>query len=280
MNLAEATAQLRQKESEKMTCLDEIQKLEALRFDGYVGIVSVTVLEVKGADNIANFVISAGGVKSDPVHIGGEVTLRVMRDDTELKVEGLVAPSESENSSEVEAEQPKAIKFRAVTDIRTLPTDTYLQTELDAASSADPEINASFRVKLSFSSINVQLESKNTELEQIFKQMEDVKEAIRSRASSGSGSTAGAAAKPAAKGGKKAATKKGASKKSAGSAASKAVRDEAEDTQGDEVEGGSLTDTVISAVISAKDVAFKNYSIGLFALATAAVYYYGDYASV
>ena len=28
MNLAEATAQLRQKESEKMTCLDEIQKLE------------------------------------------------------------------------------------------------------------------------------------------------------------------------------------------------------------------------------------------------------------
>lgn len=240
----------------------------------------MTVLEVKGVDSIASFVISAGGVRSDPVSIGSEVTLRVMRDDTELKVEGLVAPSEPENTSDGGVEQPKEIKFRALTDIKTLPTDTYMQTELDATCSSDSESVVTFRVKLSFSSINVQLESKNTELEQIFKQMEDVKESIRTRANSGSGSNANTSSKPAAKGGKKAASKKSSAKKSAG-ASSRAAREEAtEEAQTDDAEGGSLADTVISAVLSAKDIALKNYSVGLFALATAAVYYYGDYASV
>ena len=253
---------------------------QATRFDGYVGILAVTVLGVKGTDSVNSFIVTAGAVKSESLALGADVALKVMRDDTELKIEGTtasVAHSGVEADSNSNGEDVAVVhKYTAVTDIRIIPVDTYMQTELDAVSESDPELKVSFRVKLSFASINTQLESKNTELEQIYKEMELVKEAIRTRAAASNNQSASTSSgKPKSKGGKKSAGKKGSTKKSA-----KVSHEDEEIVEEEAVGEESVVDKVLGALFAAKDVSVKHYSFGLFALATAAIYYCGDYASV
>lgn len=266
-----------------MTCMDEIQKLEAIRFDGYVGILSVAVLGVNGSDNIDSFIVTAGAVKSEPIAVGGDVSLKVMRDDTELKIEGSAAsmsPSAGELDSGNGEEATVVHKYRAVLDTRIIPVDTYMQTELDAICESDLESKVSFRVKLSFASINTQLESKNAELEQIYTEMNAVKEAIRTRsAASNKAKASTSSAKPSTKNGKKSTGKKGSTKKSAAKASEDDDVAEAGDEEG-AAEGGSAVDSILGALFAAKDVTVQHYSFGLFALASAAIYFYGDYASV
>jgi hypothetical protein len=268
-----------------------------------VGTVSVAIQNVKDVRKEAfKFVTTVGAYKSDSVCMHEEMVARsVMSDDKEIRIDATVSEvaatttAEEEESNTVEqtegepSEKEKlpissssiTITYRATLDISSLPTDTFLQTELDAFSLLNEQDKVVLVVKVAFSPLADLIASKRSELDQIYKDMEVVKEAIKSRPG---GSSFTAPTKSNSKSGSTTRTKKSTEKgtkkggkKSSASSSSAAAADTAES----EVSMASnLMSMVASNLVVGGALAVKHYSVPLFAAATAAIYYYGEYASV
>jgi hypothetical protein len=300
MNLAEATAQLRQKESEKMTCVEEISKLENAQFDGSLGSITVSVQNVKDPRKDSfSFVITIGSFKSERSSLLQEMcACTIMNDDKEIRIDAIV-PTQSEGGEEEsqpseEGQDPVRTTvsntYRCHIDVKSLPSDTFLQTEVDAVNVLNEQDKIVLVIKVAFTKLEDQIVSKKNELEQIYKEMEVVKEAIKSRpgGSSGAGTASSSAAKSSSAT-KQAKTKKstsgassGKGKKASSAAASSApaANMSAAPVEPSESSLSKLTSTVAAGIVTGGALALKHYSVPLFAVATAAIYYYGDYASV
>lgn len=303
MNLAQITSELSQRDSEKTAIKEEIRKLEDMKFQGFKGLLRLSVIQVdrvkgdlsidyditpedsflptteslrnKNVGEVLDFIIQTKNIHINLTCNAAYVPEFVQIDDS--------VPNPTE-------ELPDAIQsvYSARMSGADIPEDTELRTELplhlvsttrqqDGDESPNPESKPIIHVKASFDELDNTLKSKNLQLQQLQDEIDALAQVIREvrnppKAAKSSGGKGGAGKGK--KGGK-------------GKKAAAAQREEQEDGEGETGAAGaaatgsdSMFGTATKLVGKSVEFAVNQRAVLLFVAGSALVYAFGDYASV
>jgi len=288
--LAAATQALAKRKEEQMAIMVQLQSWAELKVAGVAGCLNVSVVSVHATDETAPPLedVQIGWEAADATgecKVLEKLNIKLITKDTMLNFSGscivksITAPeSGSTEETGSEGESGGAAKeggeksttstkvlFTAGFDCKESPDDTVLNCDLETVSS----IPLVVRIQVGFDSCDAVLASKKTELEQNETECRQLAQAIREAATASSSSSSSSSSTPTPKKEKKSPKK-----------SSKTANDASSDSESLVARAGRLLRTSSARVGVAGEMLNHTRAYWLFAVASAAIYFYGEYASI
>jgi len=267
--LAEATQALQLKKEEQAAIETELLALAERRASGEAGRLQLTVTSVHAVERDAPVlediqvmyaVGEAGDVHEGECSLLETVSIGVLSKDTIIRFSGSYCTAAVDSPS-------KRTAFTAQFDCKEAPDDTCLTCDLETTCST-----LIFRIQAGFDSIEGSIESKKVELAQASEECKKLTQAVRDVATTRNQESS-AGSSPASK-------KKSPKKAKASDAAAAGAAATPADPASLSARVARITKNVTANLGVATEFLTHSRAYWLFAAASAAIYFYGDYASI